>query len=70
MVLGQYMALVADTLVVLGHYKLVLLGTRWYRVNIGLLCLLILRKWRITKKILVKKSLLFNVECKCVSNTF
>ena len=27
-------------LVVLGHYKLVLLGSWWYRVNIGLLCLL------------------------------
>ena len=25
---------------VLGHYKLVLLGTWWYRVTIGLLCLL------------------------------
>ena len=26
-------------LVVLGHYKLVLLGTSWHRFSIGLLCL-------------------------------
>ena len=29
---------------VLGQYKLVLLGFMWYRVNIGLICLYILKK--------------------------
>ena len=41
------MSLHGDTgwhLVVLGHYKLVLLNTWWYRVTIGLLCLYLLKK--------------------------
>ena len=31
-------------LVVLGQFKLVLLGNMWYRVSIGLICLYILEK--------------------------
>ena len=43
MALGQYGA-TGWYLVVLGHYKLVLLDTWWYRVSIGLSCLYILNK--------------------------
>ena len=32
-------ALSGTYLVVLGHYRLVLLDTWWYRVSVGLLCL-------------------------------
>ena len=31
-------------LVVLGQFKLVLLGNMWYRVSIGLICLYMLKK--------------------------
>ena len=34
-------------LVVLGQYKLVLLGIKWYWVSMGLLCLYILKKMEI-----------------------
>ena len=34
-------------LVVLGQYKLVLLGIRWYRFSRGLVCLFILEKMEI-----------------------
>ena len=37
-------ALVIARKVVLGQYKLVLLGIMWYRISIGLICLYLLEK--------------------------
>ena len=46
-------------LVVLGPYKLLLLGNKWYWVGIGLLCLYILKKWRFCRvSISIKFSIL------------
>ena len=47
MTLGQNYSDSGWYLVALGYHKLVLLGTWWYRVSIGLLCLYKLKKWRL-----------------------
>ena len=66
MVLGQYMA----TFMVLGHFRLVVLGTWWYRVSIVLLCLVILKKWRFVRVLPKRYTLTDNKICLYKAQTF